>query len=44
MLQLRHEVVDLALLAATQAVLAPLEEEKHRQAVDEFISRLEQQQ
>lgn len=44
MLQLRHEVVDLALLAARQAVLSPLDEEKHRQAIDDFIGRLEQQE
>lgn len=43
-LQLRHEVVDLALLAAKQAVLAQLDEDKHRRAVDEFISHLERQQ
>jgi F-type H+-transporting ATPase subunit b len=43
MLQLRREVVDLALLAARQAVLSPLDEEKHRQAIDDFIARLEKQ-
>jgi F-type H+-transporting ATPase subunit b len=43
MLQLRREVVDLALLAAEQAVLAPLDEEKHRHAIEEFVSRLESQ-
>ena len=44
MLQLRREVVDLALLAARRAVLIPLDEAKHRQAVDDFISSLEQRQ
>jgi F0F1-type ATP synthase membrane subunit b/b' len=44
MLQLRREVVDLALLAAQRAVLSPLDEDKHRQAIDDFIGRLEQQQ
>jgi F-type H+-transporting ATPase subunit b len=44
MIALRQEVVDLALLAASRAVLADLDEEKHRQAIDEFIGRLEQQE
>ncbi len=43
-LQLRQEVVDLALLAARQALLAPLDEAKHRQAVDDFIASLETKQ
>ena len=42
MLALRREVVNLALLAASQAVLTRLDEEKHRLVVDQFISRLEQ--
>jgi len=42
MLALRREVVNLALLAASQAVLTRLDEEKHRLVVDEFISSLEQ--
>ncbi len=44
MLALRHQVIDLALLAARKAVLTPLDEAKHRQAVDDFITSLEQQQ
>ena len=43
-LQLRREVVDLALLAAQKAILTQLDEEKHRQAVDDFIANLEQRQ
>jgi len=42
MLQLRREVVDLALLAARRAVLTSLDETTHRQAVDDFITSLEQ--
>jgi len=42
MLQLRRDVVDLAFLAAQRAVLAPLDEESHRRAIDEFITQLEQ--
>jgi len=42
MLQLRREVVDLALLAAWRAVLTSLDETTHRQAVDDFITSLEQ--
>lgn len=41
LLQLRREVVDLAVSAAQQAVLIPLDDEKHRQAIDEFVRRLE---
>jgi len=41
MLQLQREVVDLAISAAQRAVLVPLDEEKHRQAIDEFVRRLE---
>lgn len=44
MLELRNRVVDLALLAANRAVIARLDEVKHREAIDEFISRLEQEQ
>ncbi len=44
LLQLRQQVIDLALLAARKAVLAPLDEAKHRQSVDDFITSLEQQQ
>ena len=44
MLELRQQVIDLALLAARKAVFAPLDEAKHRQAVDDFITSLEQQQ
>jgi len=44
MMQLRREVVDLALLAASRAVLGRLDEEKHRQVIDEFISGLEQKE
>ena len=43
-LQLRREVVELALLAAQRAILTQLDEEKHRQAVDDFIANLEQRQ
>ncbi|HUU55534.1 MAG TPA: F0F1 ATP synthase subunit B [Armatimonadota bacterium] len=43
-LQLRREVVDLALLAAQRAVLTQLDEEKHRRAIDDFIAGLEQRQ
>ena len=42
LLALRHDVVDLALLAASRAVLSDLDEEKHRRAVDDFIGRLEE--
>ncbi len=38
MLKLRNQMVDLALLAARKAVLSPLDEAKHRQAVDAFIT------
>ncbi len=41
MLQLRRDVVDLALLAARKAVLTTLDEPKQRQAVDDFITSLE---
>ena len=41
-LDLRREVVELALLAASQAVLGRLEEGAHRQVVDDFIHDLEQ--
>jgi F-type H+-transporting ATPase subunit b len=41
MLQLRRDVVDLALLAARQAVLTSLDESKHRQAIDDFVASLE---
>ncbi len=44
MLELRREVVDLALLAASRAVLRRLDEQDHRQVVDDFISRLEQRE
>jgi F-type H+-transporting ATPase subunit b len=43
LLALRHQVVELALLAADQAVLSELDEEKHRRVVDEFIARLERE-
>ena len=42
LLQLRRQVIDLAFLAAQRAVLAPLDEERHRRAIDEFIGELEQ--
>ncbi len=41
---LRREVVDLALLAASRAVLGRLDEAKHHQVIDEFIAGLEQQE
>jgi F-type H+-transporting ATPase subunit b len=41
MLQLRREVVELALLAARQAVLTSLDEPRHRQAIDDFVASLE---
>jgi len=44
MLELRRQVVELALLAASRAVLSRLDEEKHRAAIDEFIAGLEQRQ
>jgi F-type H+-transporting ATPase subunit b len=44
MIELRREVVDLALLAASRAVLGRLDEEKHRQVIDQFIAGLEQQE
>ncbi|UCC68454.1 MAG: F0F1 ATP synthase subunit B [Armatimonadota bacterium] len=44
MIELRREVVDLALLAASRAVLGRLDEEKHRQVIDEFIAGLEQKE
>ena len=43
-LQLRREVVDLALLAAQKAVLTQLDDDKHRRAIDDFIANLEQPQ
>jgi len=43
-LELRQRVVDLALLAASKVVLGRLEVEAQRQAVDDFISRLEQEE
>ena len=44
MLELRQQVVDLALLAARQAVLGRLDEEQHRRAIDDFIADLEKPQ
>lgn len=44
MVELRNRVVELALMAANRAVLARLDEKKHRQIVDEFISQLEEKQ
>jgi F0F1-type ATP synthase membrane subunit b/b' len=44
MMALRREVVDLALLAASRAVLGRLDEERHHQVIDEFIAGLEQQE
>ena len=44
MIQLRREVVDLALLAASQAVVGRLDEKQQRAVVDDFISGLEQEQ
>jgi F-type H+-transporting ATPase subunit b len=41
MFELRRQVVDLALLAASRAVLSRLDEEKHRQVIDEFIAGME---
>jgi len=43
MIQLRREVVDLALLAASQAVVGRLDEKQQRAVVDDFISGLEQE-
>jgi F-type H+-transporting ATPase subunit b len=43
-LALRHQVVDLALAAASRAVLRRLDEQVQRQVVDDFISSLERQQ
>jgi len=44
MIQLRREVVDLALLAASQAVVGRLDEKQQRAVVEDFISGLEQEQ
>jgi F-type H+-transporting ATPase subunit b len=41
MIELRQQVVDLALLAASRAVLGRLDETRHRQVVDDFIASLE---
>jgi len=43
-LALRYQVVDLALAAASRAVLRRLDEQVQRQVVDDFISSLERQQ
>jgi F-type H+-transporting ATPase subunit b len=43
-LMLRQQVVELAILAASRAVLQRLDERGHRRAVEDFISRLEQAQ
>lgn len=43
-LALRQQVAELALMAASKAVLRRLDEETHRQVVDDFIATLEQQQ
>ncbi len=43
-LQLRRDVVELALLAAQRAVLSQLDEERHRRAIDDFIAGLEQRE
>jgi F-type H+-transporting ATPase subunit b len=40
-LELRQQVVELALLAASRAVLGRLDAQEHRQVVDDFISDLE---
>jgi len=44
MLEVRRTVVDLALLAASRAVLQRMDERSHRQAVEEFIAALERTQ
>jgi len=44
MMELRREVVDLALLAASRAVLGRLDTERHRRVIAEFIAGLEQEQ
>ncbi len=41
-LELRRQMVEVALLAARKAVLGRLDPEIHRQAVDDFITGLEQ--
>ncbi len=38
--ELRTQVVDLAILAASRALEETLDEEKHRQLIEEFISRV----
>jgi F-type H+-transporting ATPase subunit b len=43
-LEVRRTVVDLALLAASQAVLQRMDERSHRQAVEEFLAGLERAQ
>jgi len=42
--EVRRTVVDLALLAASRAVLQRMDERAHRQAVEEFITTLERTQ
>jgi F-type H+-transporting ATPase subunit b len=42
--EVRRTVVDLALLAASRAVLQRMDERAHRQAVEEFITNLERGQ
>ncbi len=43
-LVLRQQVVDLAILAASRAVLQRLDQAAHRRAVEDFIARLEHAQ
>ena len=44
LLEVRRTVVDLALSAASRAVIQRLDEKAHRQAVEEFITSLERAQ
>jgi F-type H+-transporting ATPase subunit b len=44
LLEVRRTVVDLALSAASRAVIQRLDEKQHRQAVEEFITGLERAQ
>jgi len=43
LVEMRRSVVDLALLAASRAVVQRLDERAHRQAVEAFVAGLEQQ-
>lgn len=44
LMEVRRVVVDLALMAASRAVLQRMDEKAHRQAVEEFLASLEEAQ